>query len=78
MDNPGLPQPAMDSKPGPQPAADQPGRTQPAIHLLHGWWIASCPDCGYEFAQSRSQRRTERTAAGRRCPICGITMDQVA
>jgi ssDNA-binding Zn-finger/Zn-ribbon topoisomerase 1 len=51
--------------------------SQPAMHLLHGWWIASCPDCGYEFAQSRSQKRTERAAAGQRCPVCGTTMDQV-
>jgi hypothetical protein len=27
----------------------------PALHLLHGWWVASCPDCGFELG---------------RCPIC--------
>jgi predicted RNA-binding Zn-ribbon protein involved in translation (DUF1610 family) len=42
-----------------------------ALHLLHGWWIASCPNCGYEFAQRRDQEAAERAGARRRCPICG-------
>jgi ssDNA-binding Zn-finger/Zn-ribbon topoisomerase 1 len=71
-------QPPVDAQSGVQPPSDTEARRQPAIHLLHGWWIASCPDCGYEFAQSRSQKRTERTAGGRRCPVCGTTMDPAA
>jgi hypothetical protein len=42
----------------------------PMLHLLAGRWIASCPNCGYELAESRDQRRCERRAARRRCPIC--------
>jgi hypothetical protein len=37
---------------------------QPALHLLHGWWVASCPDCGYELAQRREQQQAERAGAG--------------
>jgi hypothetical protein len=44
--------------------------SQFALHLLHGWWTASCPDCGYEFARSRDQEAVERAGARRRCPIC--------
>jgi hypothetical protein len=44
--------------------------SHPAMHLLHGWWIASCPDCGYEFARRRDQEAAERTGARQRCPIC--------
>jgi hypothetical protein len=44
-----------------------------ALHLLHGWWIASCPACGFEFARRRSQQCAEQAAAGRRCPICHPT-----
>ena len=43
---------------------------QPALHLLHGWWVASCPDCGYELAQRRDQQQAERAADQRRCPVC--------
>jgi predicted Zn-ribbon and HTH transcriptional regulator len=42
----------------------------PALHLLHGWWVASCPDCGYELGRSRDQERAERVGERRRCPIC--------
>jgi hypothetical protein len=47
----------------------QPQR-EPALHLLHGWWVASCPDCGYQLARRRHQESTERAAVRRRCPIC--------
>ena len=43
---------------------------QPALHLLHGWWVASCPDCGYELAQRRNQEKAEWAADRRRCPVC--------
>jgi hypothetical protein len=42
----------------------------PALHLLHGWWVASCPDCGYQLVQRRHQETAERAAARRRCPVC--------
>ena len=41
-----------------------------AMHLLHGWWIASCPDCGYEFACRHDQEAAERAGLRRRCPVC--------
>jgi hypothetical protein len=41
-----------------------------ALHLLHGWWMASCPDCGHEFGRSRDQARAEQVGERRRCPIC--------
>ncbi len=44
--------------------------SEPAMHLLHGWWIASCPDCGYEFARRRGQEAAERAGLRRRCPVC--------
>ena len=43
---------------------------QPALHLLDGWWVASCPDCGYELAQRRDQQQAERAGGRRRCPVC--------
>jgi hypothetical protein len=45
----------------------------PALHLLHGWWIASCPDCGFELARRRDQEAAERAGQRRRCPICRPT-----
>jgi hypothetical protein len=55
--------------PGPQdrePALDE----QPALHLLAGWWVASCPACWFQLAQARSQARCERWAARMSCPVC--------
>jgi hypothetical protein len=62
----------MDVQPTPQPAAEPapPAAAEPALHLLHGWWVASCPGCGYEFAKRRRQERAERAGRRRRCPIC--------
>jgi hypothetical protein len=40
-----------------------------ALHLLHGWWVASCPDCGHELGRSRDQARAELAGERRRCPI---------
>jgi hypothetical protein len=42
----------------------------PALHLLAGLWVASCPACGLELASARSQARCERRAARTRCPVC--------
>jgi NAD-dependent SIR2 family protein deacetylase len=43
---------------------------EPALHLLGGIWIASCPTCGYQLVTARSQQRCERRAARRACPVC--------
>jgi hypothetical protein len=43
---------------------------QPALHLLAGWWVASCPTCGFQLASARSQARCERRAAQTSCPVC--------
>jgi hypothetical protein len=43
---------------------------QPALHLLAGRWVASCPTCGFQLASARSQARCERRAAYRVCPVC--------
>jgi hypothetical protein len=42
----------------------------PALHLLHGRWVASCPSCGFELATARSQARCERRGRRRVCPVC--------
>jgi hypothetical protein len=52
--------------PTPTPPATPPF----ALHLLHGWWIASCPECGHELGRSRDQEAAERAGERRRCPIC--------
>jgi hypothetical protein len=43
---------------------------EPALHLLGGIWIASCPTCGFQLATARTQQRCECRAARRRCPVC--------
>jgi len=55
LDRPGL---------GPDPVPE------PALHLLAGVWVASCPTCGYQLAAARSQERCERRASHRTCPVC--------
>jgi hypothetical protein len=50
-----------------------PTRRPAALHLLHGWWIASCAECGYELGRSRDQEAAERAGERRRCPICQPT-----
>jgi hypothetical protein len=51
----------------PQP---YPTRPQPALHLLHGLWVASCSVCGFELATARTQARAERRSRHRACPVC--------
>ena len=41
-----------------------------ALHLVHGLWVASCPDCGYELGRSRDQAQAEHAGRRHRCPIC--------
>jgi hypothetical protein len=53
----------------PSPYPTRPGPT-PALHLLHGRWVASCPTCGYQLTSARTQARCERRAARRTCPVC--------
>jgi hypothetical protein len=43
---------------------------QPALHLLAGRWVASCPSCGFQLATARSQARCERRSRHRTCPVC--------
>ena len=47
-----------------------PTQPEPALHLLAGIWVASCPTCGFQLATARTQQRCERRAAARRCPVC--------
>jgi hypothetical protein len=42
----------------------------PALHLLAGRWVASCPTCGFQLASAPSQARCERRAARMSCPVC--------
>jgi cytochrome c2 len=49
------------------PTRPKPG---PALHLLHGRWVASCPSYGYQLATARSQERCDRQGRRRACPIC--------
>jgi hypothetical protein len=58
--SPGLHRPRLD--PGPIP--------EPALHLLGGMWVASCPTCGYQLATARTQQRVEQRAKRRTCPVC--------
>ena len=46
------------------------GDQSPALHLLAGRWVASCPVCGFELATATSQARAERRSRHRTCPVC--------
>lgn len=43
---------------------------EPALHLLGGIWVASCPTCGFQLTTARTQKRCEDRASRRTCPIC--------
>jgi hypothetical protein len=58
--SPGLHRPGLD------PALAPP----PALHLLAGVWVASCPTCGFQLTTARTQERCERRASRRRCSVC--------
>jgi hypothetical protein len=47
-----------------------PAHTEPALHLLHGLWVASCSTCGFQLASARTQPRAERLGRRRLCPVC--------
>jgi hypothetical protein len=51
---------------GPTLDGDQP----PALHMLAGRWVASCPTCGFQLASAASQARAERRSRHRTCPVC--------
>ncbi len=53
--------------PAPYPIRPQP---EPALHLLHGRWVASCPSCGFQLAAAKRQARAERRGRRRVCPVC--------
>src|SRR4029450_609668 len=46
--------------PSPYPTHPQPA---PALHLLAGLWVASCPVCGVQLTTARNPARCERPAA---------------
>jgi hypothetical protein len=52
--------------PAPYPTPRRPA----ALHLRHGWWLASCADCGHELGRNRDQAQAEHVGQRRRCPIC--------
>jgi hypothetical protein len=52
------------------PTPSAPAAPATALHLRHGWWTASCADCGHELARSRDQEGADRTGERRRCPVC--------
>jgi hypothetical protein len=41
-----------------------------ALHMLAGWWLASCAVCGYTVASGQHQDRVERKARRIACPVC--------
>jgi hypothetical protein len=43
----------------PTPAVPAQG---PALHLVGGIWIASCPTCGFQLTTARTQERCEQRA----------------
>ncbi len=45
-------------------------RPAPALHLVHGRWVAACPTCGFQLATARTQARAERRSRRRGCPVC--------
>jgi hypothetical protein len=47
-----------------------PTQPEPALHLLAGIWVASCPTCGFQLSTAPAQQRCQRRAAQRRCPTC--------
>jgi hypothetical protein len=53
-----------------RPATPTAAAAPPALHLLAGRWVASCPGCGYQLAAARSQARAERRGRRRVCPVC--------
>jgi hypothetical protein len=42
----------------------------PGLHLLQGTWIAFYRTCGFQLTTARTQRRCERRAGRRLCPVC--------
>jgi len=59
-----------DPMPSPEDRGPALDREQPALHLLAGRWVASCPTCGFQLASAQSQARCERRAARTPCPVC--------
>ena len=55
-----------------RPGLDPATPPSPALHLLAGLWVASCPTCGYQLCSARRQERCEQRASRRRCPVCHL------
>ena len=49
----------------PRPPAARP----PALHLVHGLWVGSCPTVGTS-SPAAATKPAERAGRRRRCPIC--------
>jgi hypothetical protein len=47
-----------------RPGLDPAAQPEPALHLLAGIWIASCPTCGFQLATARTH--TAMRTTGRR------------
>jgi len=60
----------MHTQPYPTTTSQPTTSPPPALHLLHGVWVASCPTCGFQLTSARSQARCERRAARKACPVC--------
>jgi hypothetical protein len=60
----------MRAQPYPTTTSQPTTSPPPALHLLHGVWVASCPTCGFQLTSARSQARCERRAARKACPVC--------
>jgi hypothetical protein len=60
----------MRTQPYPTTTSQPTTSPPPALHLLHGVWVASCPTCGFQLTSARSQARCERRAARKACPVC--------
>jgi hypothetical protein len=60
----------MRTQPYPTTTSQPTTSPPPALHLLHGVWVASCQRCGFQLTSARSQARCERRAARKACPVC--------
>jgi hypothetical protein len=59
---PDLHRPGLDLRPMPEAN----------LQLVAGWWIASCPTCGFQLAEGHRQDKVERKACRVLCPVCHV------
>jgi hypothetical protein len=53
-----------------RPGLDPAPRPEPNLFLVHGWWVACCPTCGFQLVEGRSQVKVERKASRATCAVC--------